>query len=215
MTVAAKLKKFLDTHLPIDAASSRAVQRAAALWLGHDAGKIEPDALRALCTELGLFDYEGREGDNNFGANFTQNMKKDVSYFVGDHHTGWKLTPDGKAEAKSIFEEGNPPTRRRVGDGPRKSRATKPKKVKAAKAPKAAAKPKKAAEPKVKAPAKPKPKAKPKKAEAIAPAPASSETDRKAAAKRRALAKKRDLSGGEAPAEAPAPAEAAAAPTVS
>jgi hypothetical protein len=198
--VPAKLAKFYETHLKIDESSSRAVQRVAALWLGHTDGKIESDALKALCAALGLYDYEGRMGDNNFGANWTCNMKKDAAYFDGHCTTGFKLTAVGKAEAKAIFEDGQPPTRRRVEGGAKpKSKATKKAPVKKAEPKKPAAV--KAAKPEKKAAAQ-------KKA-----APAGDEAARKAAAKRRALAKKRDLSGAGSPESAPAPApEPQAAP---
>jgi hypothetical protein len=213
--VPAKLQKVVDTHLNPDTTSSRAIQRAAALWIGHNDGKIERDALRGLCEALNLFDYEGRTGENNFGANFTINMKKDGHYFEGDHEKGWKLTAAGKAEAKAIFEDGAEPTRRYVAGGakPKAPKAAKPKAEKKAPVKKAEAK---KAEPK-KAPAKKAEKAKPAaKAKAEKPTEAApSEAERKAAAKRRALAKKRDLGGAPASESVPAPAPEAPAPAAS
>lgn len=201
--VPAKLQKFLDDKLPVKSASSRSVQRVAALWLGHNDGKIEPAALRDLCTALKLFDYAGREGQNNFGANFTMNMRKDAAYFDGDK-TGWKLTAAGKAEAKNIFEDGGEPTLRRV-EGGAKPKAAKPKAPakKAEKAKPAAAKPKAKAAPK---------KAEGKKAKKAEAAPAETAADRTAAAKRARLAKKRDLGNAGSPESAPATPEPASAP---
>lgn len=202
MAVNAKLKKVLDTHLPVTESSSRSIQRVAALWLGHSTGKIDPAELRQLCNDLELFDYEGRAGGNNFGANFTQNMKKDATYFPGDHTSGWKLSAEGKAEAKRIFEDGEAPTRRRIEGGAKPKKAAKPKP-----AAKPAAKSKKASGKATKPAA-----AKKGGKKGSAPAPAGDEASRKAAAKKRALQKKRDLgSSGAPPVSAPAPAEAGAA----
>lgn len=197
----AKLKKVFTAHLPIDESSSRSIQRVVALYLGHTVTKIDPQVLREVCSDLGLFDYEGggKKKENNFGANFTQNMKKDVALFDGDHSTGWKLTAAGKAEAKSIFEDGNAPTKRRVEGGskpkaPAKKASPKPAGTKATG--------KKSGGKKPAAPKKPSGKK-----------ATGSDEERRKAAKRR-LAKKRDLSAAPAsgnggqPAETPAPASA-------
>jgi hypothetical protein len=188
MGINAKLKKVFDTHLPVDEASSRSIQRVAALWLGHTSeGRVDPAALRELCNELQLFDYEGKKGENNFGANFAQNMTKDHHYFDGDK-TGWKLTAVGKAEAKSIFDDGNPPTRR-ISTKPKKEKKPKEKKEKKAKAPKAEKAKAKPAKGKKGAKATPKKEKKAKEPKADTTAPSGDEAA-KAAAKKRVRAKK-------------------------
>jgi len=194
MKVPAKLTKVLEQHLPTDTSSSRAIQRVAALYLGHTAGAITNDGLRELCRALLLFDYEGATGRNTFGANFTVNMKKDEAYFAGDYANGWKLTADGKAEAKRIFDQGEAPTRRRSSGNPKAAKAPKAKAAKKAPNPKAA---KKAPAVK-KAPAAKKAKeAKPKAAKKAPTKKAEKKTDPKATttdddrAKRKAAARKK------------------------
>ena len=184
-TVSSQLKKVLDAHLPFNSSSARAIQRVAALYLGHETrgGLILADALRASCEQLKLFDIEAGagasgayKGQSTFAANFTQNMKKD-DWLFESATDGWKLTTVGRAEAKRIFEKGEAPAKRRPSSGAKakpkakaskaKSKATKAKPKKASAKPKAAAKAKKTTKPK-----------------------ASTSTTKKKAAKRR---KKREL----------------------
>ena len=184
--IPATLKKVLEAHLPFDSSSARAIQRTAALHIGHETrgGKIEPDALRDLCEALSLFDIEAGEGTSGrykgtstFAANFSQNMKKDDWLFEGSTGDGWKLTATGKAEAKRVFDKGEAPAKRRPSAG-----GSKPK-----------------AKPKAKSKAKPKKKAKAKPKKATKAKPSSSRTKKKAAQRR----KKRE---GAKPAATPAPA---------
>ena len=148
MTTPTELKKVLDAHLPFALSSARAIQRVAALYLGHIASnnKINPGELRALCDGLDLFAVEAAQGStryagqSTFGANFTANMKKDHPYFDGDKG-GWVLTAEGRAEAKRIFVQGEAPTKRRVSSDakPKAEKKAKAKpKAKAEKKPKAA-----------------------------------------------------------------------------
>lgn len=125
------LKKVLDEHLPFDSSSARAIQRCIALHVGHTSrGKIDPAVLREQCEAANLFDYvpEGYE-KNTFGANFTVNMRKDEAYFEGDKD-GWKLTNEGKAEAKRIFDKGEAPTKRRTSAPKAEKKASKASKAK-------------------------------------------------------------------------------------
>jgi hypothetical protein len=217
----ADLKKILDTHFPFDTTSSRAIQRGIALYVGHTTpgGVIAATVLRETCHQALLFDFVPKGFEKNtFGANFTQNMKKDSAYFAGDK-AGWKLTASGKDEAKHIFDEGKEPTKRRTPGEPKapkpkaeKKAAPKPKAPKPKAEKKAAPKPKapkpkaeKKAAPKAKAP-KPKAVKAPKVKESNAP---SDSAKRKAALRR----KKRDLSA--TPAEqAPTSALTEQAPTI-
>lgn len=150
------LKNVINTHLPPADNSSRSIQRVCALFLGLGGKKIAKDALHEVCEGLSLFDYDNGSGKNTLAANFTQNMKKDHAYFDGDHKTGWKLTTEGRAEAKRIFTNGEAPTKRRSTGTKKASK----KKAKAKAKKKAKAKPKKKAAKKAKKKAKPKAKSK-------------------------------------------------------
>jgi len=81
--------------------SRRAQQRLIALKMGLEKkGMIPAEDLRAACVKAGL-DKLGK-----FGANFTQDMKKDAVLFnpveKGGKRIGWKLTEVGrKAAAKA------------------------------------------------------------------------------------------------------------------
>jgi hypothetical protein len=141
------LKTVLDKHVPFDTSSARAIQRTIALFVGHTTkGKIDPATLRDLCDKADLFSIEagkgptgGYAGRNTFGANFCSNMVKDSAYFDGDK-TGWKLTSEGKAEAKRIFDKGEAPTKRRTKKTKASTTSTKTKTVKKTKATKTKAK---------------------------------------------------------------------------
>jgi primosomal protein N' len=202
MSIPAALKKVIEKHLPPEESSSRSIQRVCALFLGQGGKKFTKDALYAACDGFNLFSYEGAAGRNTFAANFTQNMKKDVAYFKGDHESGWKLTPDGNAEAKRIFTEGQAPTKRRPGPT---AKAKTSKKAKAKKAKKKAtkAKAKKKAKTAKKVAAKKKTKTSKKKATPQKATKKTSKVQRKAAVRR----KKRELKGN----KTTAPATAAAA----
>ena len=160
-----KLKRVLDKHCT----SQRSIQRVSALFIGLSENKIDPQVLRDVVIKFDAYNI----------PNFTQNMKKDDAYFVGDKD-GWKLTPEGRKEAKAIFNDGGEPTKRRGAEPKKKTKKkTKAKKTK-----------KKTKKKKAKKVAKKKTKAKPAtKKTPTKKTPTKSTAARKAAARKRAAAK--------------------------
>jgi len=87
--------------------SRRAQQRLIALQMGLEKkGVIPADDLREACRKAGL-----AKNGKAWGANFTQDMKKDAVLFTPiekqGKRVGWKLTEAGRKAAKLAAKAAN------------------------------------------------------------------------------------------------------------